>query len=138
MSMPQKSSFLTDVVPLVGQDVAALLVRNLGGTTFPVPKRQSQQGEVRFRMLAAVIGEDAAERLVYHFGGGDLYIPRCAASIQEHRDAEINAAYIRETNAGRSSKDVVNELARKYKLTNRRVWDILKTLPRPDTQFRLF
>lgn len=76
MSTPQQSTFLADVVPVVGQDVAAELVRQLGGTTFPVPKRQSRQGELRYRMLAEVVGEEAADLLVYHYGGSDLYIPR--------------------------------------------------------------
>lgn len=141
MSTPQQSTFLADVVPVVGQDVAAELVRQLGGTTFPVPKRQSRQGELRYRMLAEVIGEEAADLLVYHYGGSDLYIPRGARTLQDRRDAAINEAFVREVNAGRSSTEVVNDLARQYKLTDRRVWQILKTVPPSDKsggQFRLF
>lgn len=138
MSGQAKSSYLEDVTPILGHETASRLVRALGGTTFPVPKRANAQGEVRYRMLAAVIGEEAADLLVYHFGGEDLYIPRGARAVQARRDAEINAAFVRETRAGRSSTDVVNGLARQYKLTDRRVWDILKTTPKTDNQFRLF
>jgi len=86
-----------------------------------------------------VVGVDAADALVKHYGGVELYIPRCAAALQAARDAAINERYIAETNKGRSSADVVFSLARRYKISDRRVWDILKTLPeKPDEQLRLF
>ncbi|MBI4804444.1 MAG: DNA transposition protein [Desulfovibrio sp.] len=129
-----RSSFIADLVPLVGQAVASELVRQLGGTTFPVPKRETAQGEIRYRMLVAVIGEAAADLLIYHYGGTELYIPRGARSIQEHRDAAINEEATAAIRAGVSTTVIVNELARKYQLTDRRVWDILKTLPKPETQ----
>jgi len=133
-----RSSFVTDVIPLVGQAVAAELVRKLGGTTFPVPMRATVQGEVRYRQLVEVVGEEAAKTLVYHYGGSELYIPRGARSIQEQRDAAINAEATAAIRAGRSTTEIVNELARKYGLTDRRVWDILKIAPaRTDGQLRL-
>lgn len=138
MSGQAKSSYLEDVTPILGHETASRLVRALGGTTFPVPKRANAQGEVRYRMLAAVIGEEAADLLVYHFGGEDLYIPRGARAMQARRDAEINAAFVRETRTGRSSTDVVNGLAMKYKLSDRRIWNILKTRTQPEAQCRLF
>ena len=142
MSAPSRSSFVTDVIPLVGQAVAAELVRRLGGTTFPVPKRETAQGEVRYRQLVEVVGEEAAKTLVYHYGGSELYIPRGARSIQEQRDAAINAEATAAIRAGKSTTVIVSELAIKYKLTDRRVWDVLKTVPkavaRPDNQCRLF
>ncbi|GAB6035804.1 Mor transcription activator family protein [Fundidesulfovibrio butyratiphilus] len=138
MSGQAKSSYLEDVTPILGHETASRLVRALGGTTFPVPKRANAQGEVRYRMLAAVIGEEAADLLVYHFGGEDLYIPRGARAMQARRDAEINAAFVREIKSGRSSTDVVNGLAMKYKLSDRRIWNILKARTQPEAQCRLF
>ena len=128
-----------ELVDLIGLQKAMKLVRSLGGTTFPVPKRQTRLGELRYNMLADVVGVEEADTLVKHFGGGELYVPRCAAALQAVRDAEINAYFVAETNKGRSSAEVVFHLARRYKLSDRRVWHILKTLPaKPDDQLQLF
>ena len=130
---------VAELVDLIGLDKAMKLVRTLGGTTFPVPKRATSLGELRYNVLADVVGVDAADVLVRRFGGDELYIPRCAAALQAARDAAINDTFVVETRAGRSSADVVSVLARRYKLSDRRVWDILKTLPvKPDDQLRLF
>ena len=128
-----------ELVDLIGLETAMKLVRSLGGTTFPVPKRATKLGELRYNVLADVVGVDAADVLVKHFGGGELYVPRCAAALQAARDAAINADFVDQVRTGRSSADVVFSLARRYKLSDRRVWDILKTVPvKPDDQLRLF
>ncbi len=127
-----------ELVDLIGLAAAMKLVRSLGGTTFPVPKRQTRLGELRYSMLADVVGVDAADALTQRYGGDELYIPRCAAALQAARDAEINEAFVTGTRAGRSAADVVFSLARRYKLSDRRVWHILKTVPvKPDEQLRL-
>lgn len=137
MTSDKLPTSVRELVDILGMDTVLTLIRSLGGTTFPVPKRETKQGEVRYRMLVEVIGEEAADLVVYHYGGGDMYIPRCAKALQESRDAEINSTFLRECREGKSSTDIVNSLARKYKLTDRRVWDILKTIPKPDFQLRL-
>jgi len=139
MSTSGLPASVAELVDVVGLERAMKLVRTLGGTTFPVPKRATRLGELRYNVLADVVGVDAADALVKHYGGVELYIPRCAAALQAARDAAINERYIAETNKGRSSADVVFSLARRYKISDRRVWDILKTLPeKPDEQLRLF
>lgn len=137
MTSDKLPTSVRELVDILGMDTVLTLIRSLGGTTFPVPKRETKQGEVRYRMLVEVIGEEAADLVVYHYGGGDMYIPRCAKALQESRDAEINSKFVRECRAGRSSTDIVNLLAREYKLTDRRVWDILKTPLARDAQLRL-
>jgi Mor family transcriptional regulator len=128
---------VAELVDLIGLQTAMKLVRSLGGTTFPVPKRATKLGELRYNMLADVVGVDAADALVSHFGGDALYIPRCAKALQESRDVEINKKFVEECQTGKSSTDIVNSLAREYKLTNRRVWDILKTTPLVSDRFYL-
>ena len=120
---------VAELVDLIGLQTAMKLVRRLGGTTFPVPKGQTPQGRRRYDMLADVVGSEAADAIVKRYGGDDLYIPRCAAALQAARDAEINDYFVTETNKGRSSAEVVFYLARRYKLSDRRIWLILKTLP---------
>ena len=126
-----------DLVDILGMDTVLKLVRELGGTTFPVPKRETKQGELRYGLLADLIGEKAADLVVYHYGGGELYIPRCAKALQNNRDAEINNKFVQGCRAGSSSTDIVNSLAKEYRLTDRRVWDILKMAPNPNSQLRL-
>lgn len=139
MSTSGLPASVAELVDVIGLERAMKLVRTLGGTTFPVPKRATKLGELRYNVLADVVGVDAADALVKHYGGVELYIPRCAAALQAARDAAINELYIAETGKGRSSADVVFSLARRYKISDRRVWDILKTLPeKPDEQLRLF
>ena len=136
---PNLPASVAELVDLIGLDKAMKLVKTLGGTTFPVPKRQTSLGEVRYNVLADVVGVDAADALVKRFGGDELYVPRCAAALQAARDAEINEAFVAGTRAGRSAADVVFSLARRYKLSDRRVWDILKEVPaKPSDQLRLF
>ncbi|MGD9611234.1 MAG: Mor transcription activator family protein [Desulfovibrionaceae bacterium] len=120
---------VAELVDLIGLQTAMRLVRSLGGTTFPVPRVLTSQGRRRYEMLADVVGSEAADAIVKRYGGDDLYIPRCAAALQAARDAEINEYFVTETNKGRSSAEVVFHLARRYKLSDRRIWLILKTLP---------
>lgn len=134
MTSDKLPTSVRELVDILGMDTVLTLIRSLGGTTFPVPKRETKQGEVRYRMLVEVIGEEAADLVVYHYGGGDMYIPRCAKALQESRDAKINAEATRAIRAGQSTTVIVNELAMKYKLTDRRVWDILKIAPKPESQ----
>jgi len=130
-----------ELVELIGLQTAMKLVRHLGGTTYPVPKALTPQGRRRYDLLADIVGTEAADALVKRYGGvGDgLYIPRCAAALQAARDAAINEYFVAETNKGRSSAQVVFQLARRYRLSDRRIWLILKTLPeKPSEQLRLF
>jgi hypothetical protein len=58
--------------------------------------------------------------------------------LQAARDAAINEIFVNETNAGRSSAEVVFHLTRRYKLSDQRVWRVLKTIPERCEQFSLF
>jgi hypothetical protein len=103
----------------------------------PVPKGQAPLGRRRYEMLADVVGTEAANALVAHYGGYELYVPRCAAVLQAARDAQINEIFVNETNKGRSSAEVVFHLARRYKLSDKRVWNILKKIPERCEPFSL-
>jgi hypothetical protein len=104
------------------------LVEALGGTTFPVPKRETKLGELRFNVLADVVGVDAAEVIVRRYGSTDLYIPRCADALRRARDTAICREYDRLIQA-MSGNEAVQRLARTHRLSDRRVFDILKRTP---------
>ena len=119
-----------DMAQVIGLRKALRLVEQLGGTTFPVPKRETKLGELRFNVLADVVGVDAAEILVRRYGSTDLYIPRCADALRRARDASIIREYERLTES-MSGNEAVQRLARTHSLSDRRVFDILKTTPMP-------
>lgn len=60
------------------------------------------------------------------YGGTCLYIPRCARLARQVRQRELLGAFSRHTAAGTSSNAEVRFLARRYGITDRRVWQLLK------------
>ncbi|ADP87634.1 Mor transcription activator domain protein [Nitratidesulfovibrio vulgaris RCH1] len=134
--MPSRPALSEAALPAAAREIAALvglpktlqLVERLGGTTFPVPKRATKVGELRYFMLADVVGVEAADLLCRHYGGTNLYVPRCAEALRKARDAEIVATFDRETKE-KSASAVVAELALRYRLSDRRIWLILKEVP---------
>lgn len=136
MSTNALSTLTEAALPTVAREIAGLiglpktlqLVEALGGTTFPVAKRETRLGEVRYQMLERVVGVEAANELTARYGGTDLYIPRCATALRNVRDAAIVADFDRETQ-NRSANAVVAEIALRYRLSDRRVWLILKEVP---------
>lgn len=65
-------------------------------------------------------------RLLGAYGGTCLYIPRCARLARQVRQRELLGAFSRHTAAGTSSNAEVRFLARRYGITDRRVWQLLK------------
>jgi Mor family transcriptional regulator len=81
------------------------------------------------------MGQCAAEKFIRHYGGEILAVPRCVAAMRAARDKKLIDDYT----AGQTSV----QLARKYALTQRHVWRVLKRTPEPvrgigDRQYRLF
>lgn len=123
---------------LIGLPLAVKLVEELGGTTFPVSKNQVRLGKIRYAFLAEVVGVEAADTLTQRFGGTQLYIPRCADALRAVRDRKIAMEFDALVREGQPSNTAVVHLARQYRLSDRRIWDILKNPPQDDTQSRLF
>lgn len=128
-------------LPAVAQDLALViglrntmrLVEAFGGTTFPVPKRETKLGELRFATLASVIGAEAAEALVRRYGGTDLYFPRCVDALRRLRDASIIREYEEITKTA-SGNEAVQRLARQHQLSDRHIFNILKRVPESEVQ----
>lgn len=114
------------IADLVGLPAAIRLVEVLGGTTWPVAKARNRAGEARHAALAEIIGEKAADRIAQHWGGDMLYIPRCAVALRRVRDLEINQRFEDGVRQGVSSNVLVAQLAREFRLCDRRIWEILK------------
>lgn len=114
------------IAGLIGLPKTVKLVEVLGGTTFPVSKNQTRMGEIRYQALVEVVGVDAADTLTRHFGGDALYVPRCAEALRYLRDRAICEEFDVESRKV-GSNAAVNNLALKYKLTDRWIWEILKS-----------
>ncbi len=118
-----------DLAALIGLPTTLKLVRQLGGTTIPVAKGRTRLGAARREMLAEVVGDEATDTLTRHYGGEVLYIPRCHAALLAARDRAIHTRFDASIRAGASANQTVAELARTHRLSDRRIWDILKVVP---------
>jgi len=128
-----------NLVRLIGIAKALRLIDRLGGTTFPIAKGITRLGQARYKLLAEVIGVDAADILTAEYGGESLYIPNCKDAIRRVRDRAIHSRFDALVKAGYSANDAVAELALQNKLCDRRIWEILKVLPdQPQPQAMLF
>lgn len=100
---------------LIGEEALATLVSVAGGISVYIPKHPPLDGPL------AELPLPVQEALAAYAGGDVLYIPKCDGAARAARDAEIRAAY----DAGCRVQDI----ARRFRLTERWVYEILG---RPD------
>ncbi|MBH2032412.1 MAG: hypothetical protein I8H73_06130 [Pseudomonadales bacterium] len=117
---------LLEIAEAIGLPATQRLVDELGGTTWPVAKGVRRLGIIRHAALVDVVGEQAAEIMASRWADVRLYIPKCDAALRCMRDHEINSQFEQGVREGISANTLVNELARSYKLSDRRIWEILK------------
>lgn len=110
---------------LIGIVPTLRLVEEMGGQQFPVSKNQRRQGAIRFERLAEVVGIGAAQAMTRHYGGCVISIPMCADALRELRDRELRADFDRITTE-HTANHAVAVLNRKYRLTERHIWRIVK------------
>ncbi len=122
-----------ELVKTIGLANAFLLVKQLGGTRFPVSKNINKWGVIRYEALAEVIGVDAADIITRHYGGFELYIPRCLTALTEARNRLIRAYFDRESK-NLSGQVVVTDLALQYRLSYRQIENILGETNKEDAQ----
>lgn len=91
--------------------------------------RASAIGEARYRRLCEIIGKEIATALCREYGGVSLYIPNCRSTIMDARDAELIAFRNALAKQGITEREIVEKLARRYQLSDRQVWRILKRVP---------
>jgi len=121
---------LLEIVEIIGDAAALKLVEQFGGTTPRLPALRNISAD---QQLAQCIGLEALTKLAQETGGGRwLYIPRCAKGLREARNREITRLYS-------PPHDVpVAELARRYHLSDRQIWNILGSTVVDDRQAGLF
>ncbi len=98
---------------IIGREALVSLIQTCGGLSLSIPKRVPLAGPL------ADLPLPAQEALVAYAGGDTIYIPKCDGAARAARDAEIVALY----DAGWRVQDI----ARRYGLTERWVYEIINT-----------
>ncbi len=132
--LPESASLLGSV--LNDANTLLALMQNFGGCTLRIPKKwppkvSTKEGAKprRPHALCQVLSTEQMAKVVAHFGGTEVYIPKGARYLGQVRNHEIIESYSKATGQGVSSGHVVQKLAQRYGLSDRRIWDILKTTP---------
>lgn len=112
MSYITNSVWEQELIELIGEDGLLALEERWGGTYLTIHVAANTQPE-----LVNTLGVEPAERLSAMYGGFSIYIPtklkRIKRNLQIQRD-------------GKNTGVTLEELAAKYRLTTRRIKDILR------------
>lgn len=117
------------LITVAGVEAVLHLVKNYGGTNFPVSnrKRNSRQSLALHAMLAEEVGEEAACRIENAYGDAPyIHIPRCLGAMLELRNRFIRRQYDEMTAAGASDLIAVRDLSLAHRLACRQIRYILK------------
>ncbi len=126
--LPDTAQLLYDV--LKDAQVLQNLLQHFGGHTLRIPARWPPHGETQNTTkhpLRQVLSPEHMQSLVRHFSGTELYIPKCNKYLCQVRNVAIVSSFSAATRQGISSGQAVQELARRYQLSDRRIWGILKS-----------
>ncbi|CAJ0889156.1 Mor transcription activator family protein [Ralstonia mannitolilytica] len=114
-----------DLERLIGREALSTLAQVAGGLDLYIPAKVPMDGPLLELPLAA------QERLARYAGGTRLYIPKLCGELRRIRDAQIRAAY--------DDGERVQDIARWFRLSERRVWAILSAPePQDERQTALF
>lgn len=114
-----------DLVELIGLDAAISLVNACGGSTFPVPHGKNPDGAKRLVLLKNICGENSALKLSRRYGGTRLYIPNCKDTLRRIRNICMIREYTERLDAGETANTIVADMAPRYRLADRNIWDIV-------------
>lgn len=115
-----------DMVDRIGLPATLVVVKRLGGVTWRVAEGRSRNGQAKRAALAQQIGHDVEALLHQEYAGEEIYLARCQSALLRWRDVEINRKFEDRIRKGQTARKTVAVLAREYRLSDRRVWDILK------------
>ncbi len=111
-------------------EILLKLIGRFGGCTLHIPAKWpplGQSSNYKGHALRRVLTPQQMQAMVAHYGGTDLYIPKCTKYLLQLRNNTIIQSFTKAVQQGRSTGNVVQWLARRYRLSDRRIWDILKS-----------
>lgn len=120
---PEAVQFL---INLIGEEGTFLLIQHYGGSTLRIPRGDTIVGRTKIDLLAQKIGKQEAQNIVQTFGGTCIYIPNCKKLLTAKQHAKIIKDRDKLAAKGISERQLVADLARRYKLSDRHIWRILK------------
>ncbi|CDM42408.1 Mor transcription activator family protein [Ectopseudomonas oleovorans] len=127
-----------DMAARIGLPATLRVVERMGGTTWRVAEGRTPEGEAKRAALADIVGSDIEEMLHREYAGDEFYLARCHAAVLRWRNLEIHQRFEQGVREGLTARTLVAELAREYRLSDRRVWIILKEHLPPVEQGTLF
>lgn len=111
------------LIALIGLMATLRLIDAHGGTAINL-----YNSETSLERMGAIVGRDAAERLLKFFGHDPFTVPNCKRAIILFRNAGILAEFDQLTlREGFSARASVLKITRSKHLHERQVWRILKT-----------
>lgn len=113
ISIDDLPPLLQHITELIGLDRCLRLVEAWGGTKVYIPMDEHLDDD---HWLVRCIGAEAAAALCAGLGSGDLLLPKAATAIRAAR----NRAIVEALQQGASTR----EMALRYRLTERQVWEI--------------
>lgn len=133
LDLEQIADVLPDVVhqmiDVIGFSDTQKVIENFGGAEF-----KFTDGKHYFPRLKAVLGLESAVKLRQYFNIEQVYIPRCDAALRLARNYQFKAEFDMLTKAqGMSARLAMLELCPKFKISDRRAWEILQELQCADT-----
>lgn len=114
------SPTLRIICDLIGLPATLALVHARGGVRVYIPYADHLSAG---HWLVQLLGRERAEALCRGLGSGELTIPRARRALQLARDRAIHAE--------RASGASARQLASRYQLSERQLWEILSREPRP-------
>ncbi len=118
---------IRDLGERIGLHEAFAISKIMGGTSLLVPS--GMKCATARRLIEQLGDECLAKKISTIYRGEVIYIPRSALVERALRDIEIHRFAETEMSCGKSLSAIVRELASMYRLSDRRVWEILKAPP---------
>ncbi|MDO5770388.1 MAG: Mor transcription activator family protein [Psychrobacter sp.] len=124
MTPEQLPDVITDIAALIGYSNALLIVQNLGGVDFNIPKGGNENSR-RAQTLVDIVGQEAADKIMKAFGGAKLYIPRCQAALIFVRNKEFRTAIEMAVASGMSQTAALEQYAPQFGFSERWAYVVL-------------
>ena len=118
---------LRSVAERLGMPFVFRLVEHFGGTTVAIPSGSAWKKQ--YRRLCAALGDESASALCREFARRAIYIPNLKKAMLDKRNSSLNMERDELAGRGHSERTLVAILARRYSLSERQVWRILKQQP---------
>lgn len=109
------------------------MLQEFGGQSLRIPRAMPGK---RSQRLRRALGVRCLAKLIDAFGGTRVYVPRCAALRSRLRHEAILGSFARAVRCG-SGTAAVEGLSRRYAMTGRHIWNILKKEASAPAQARL-